>query len=337
MTGKKIVWAMIAVAAAVALVLFLRAHWLRSIPVHRSITIEGAVMQRDADTKKELPIAGVAITASDGVKSATTQSEASGYFKLVLQKGVLSEKPVMVSFRHPSYEPLDLSVQTKRLEIQDELYIAAMVPVPAKTATGPRRPEKVVSNIRVRYTTNSRTETNVGSAVKTFQVVNQGNVPCNHQSPCSPDGKWKASIASASLDAGADNTFDNVRASCIAGPCPFTRIDSSGFIHGGRNIRVSALNWSDTATFLMEAEVYHAAIDSNVRELYPVIFGRTLNFTLPPTQEGVSLEAELDGAPMVFPLGPNPNLSWATCTVRTGTDIEKTTVYRCELKPDYRF
>ncbi|MGB9414914.1 MAG: hypothetical protein WCB58_01250 [Acidobacteriaceae bacterium] len=338
MTRKKIVWAMIAAAAVVVIALFLRAHWLKSIPVHRSITIEGAVMQHDADTKKELPIAGVTVTASDGVKSATTQSEASGYFKLVLQKGVLSEKPVTVSFRHPSYEPLDLNVQTRRLETQDELYIAAMVPVPAaKTAAGPRHPGKVVSNIRVRYTTNSRTETNVGSAVKTFQVVNKGNVPCNHQSPCSPDGKWKASVESASLDAGADNTFDNVRASCIAGPCPFTQIDSSGFIHGGRNIRVSALNWSDTATFLMEAEVYHAAIISNVRELYPVIFGRTLNFTLPPTQEGVSLEAEMDGSPVVFPLGPDLNLSWATCTVRTGTDIEKTTVYRCELKPDYRF
>src|ERR1700742_1649241 len=125
MTGKKIVWAMIAVAAAVVIALFLRAH-LRSIPVHRLITIEGAVVQHDADTKKELPIAGVAITASDGVKSVTTQSEASGYFKLVLQKGVLSEKPVMVSFRHPSYEPLDLNVQTRRLETQDELHIAAM-------------------------------------------------------------------------------------------------------------------------------------------------------------------------------------------------------------------
>src|ERR1700746_462537 len=138
MAGKKIVWAVIAVAAVVIIALLLRAHWLRSIPVHRSITIEGAVMQHDADTKKELPIAGVAITASDGVKSATTQSEASGYFKLVLQRGVLSEKPVIVSFRHPSYEPLDLNLQTRRLETEDELYIATMVPVPAKTAAGPR-------------------------------------------------------------------------------------------------------------------------------------------------------------------------------------------------------
>jgi hypothetical protein len=337
MTGKKIAWAMIAVTAAVVVALLVRAHWLRSVPVHRSITIEGAVIQRDADINKELPIAGVAITASDGARSATTQSEASGYFKLVLQKGVLSGKPVIVSFRHASYEPLDLNVQTGRLETQNELYVAAMTPIPAKTVAGLKGPEKVVSNIRVRYTTNSRTETNVGSAVKTFQVVNKGNVPCNHQSPCSPDGKWKASSESASLDAGADNTFVNVRASCIAGPCPFTQIDSSGFIHGGRNIRVSALNWSDTAAFLMEAEVYHTGISSDVRELYPVIFGRTLNFTLPPTQEGVSLEAEIDGSPMVFPLGLDLNLSWAICNVRTGPEKEKTTVYRCELRPDYRF
>jgi hypothetical protein len=241
-----------------------------------------------------------------------------------------------VSFRHPAYEPLDLNVQTERLDTHNDLYVAAMVAIAKKPAESSHL-QSVVSNIRVRYTINSRTETNVGSAVKTFQVVNQGNVTCDHQTPCSPDGKWKAASTSASLDAGADNVFDNVRASCIAGPCPFTRIDSSGFAHGGRNIRVSALNWSDTATFLMEAEVFHTAISSNVRKLYPVIFGRTLNFTLPPTEEGVSLEAEMDGSPMVFPLGPDPYLSWATCTVRTGPEKERTAVYRCELKPGYRF
>jgi hypothetical protein len=341
MTRKKIIWtiiAVLAVVAAVVLVLLLRAHRLRSIAERQSIPIEGAVIQRDGDPNKELPIASVAITASDGVKSAMAQSDASGYFKLVLKKGVLSERPVTVSFRHPNYEPLDLTVQTGRLETPKELYIAAMVPIPPKTATrSSRAAETVVSNIRVRYTINNRTETNVGSAVKTFQVVNKGDVPCNHQTPCSPDGKWKASSASVPLDAGADNSFGNIRASCIAGPCPFTRIDSSGFVQGGRNITVSALNWSDTATFLMEAEVYHAAISSDVRELYPVIFGRTLNFTLPPTQEGVSLEADINGSPMVFPLGPDPSLSWATCTVRTGMEQEKTTVYRCELKPGYRF
>jgi hypothetical protein len=337
MTSKKIVWMIIAVAAAVVLGLVLRTNRLRSISVRQSMPIEGAVIQRDNDTKKQVPIADVAITASDGVTTATTRSEASGYFKLVLEKGVLSGTPVRVSFRHPSYEPLDFNVQTTRLETPDQLYVAAMIPIPPKPVARSSRPEIAVSNIRVRYTINSRTDTNVGSAVKTFQVANTANVPCNHQAPCSPDGKWKASSASESLDAGADNTFSNIRASCIAGPCPFTRIDSSGFIHGGRNISVSALNWSDTTTFLMEAEVYHTAISSNVRQLYPVIFGRTLNFTLPPTQEGVSLEAEIDGSPMVFPLGPALNLSWATCTVRTDNEKEKTTVYGCELKPGYKF
>ncbi|WP_158750106.1 carboxypeptidase regulatory-like domain-containing protein [Acidobacterium sp. S8] len=336
--GKKIVWTVIAVTAVVVTLLLLHVHRLKSIYVRQSIPIEGAVIQRDVDSKKELPIADVVITASDGVKTAVTRSDASGYFKVVLQKGVLSGKPVTVTFRHSSYEPLDLNVQTGRLGTQNILYVAKMVPLSTNMKTaGSSRPETVVSNVRVRYTINSRTETNVGSAVKTFQVVNEGNVPCDHQSLCSPDGKWKASSASAMLDAGADNAFGSVRASCIAGPCPFTRIDSSGFIHGGRNIHVSALNWSDTATFLMEAEVFHTAISSNVRELYPVIFGRALNFTLPPTQEGVSLEAEVNGSPMVFPLGPDLNLSWAVCNVRTGTDKEKTAVYRCELKPDYRF
>lgn len=129
---------------------------------------------------------------------------------------------------------------------------------------------------------------------------------------CSPDKKWKASRGSATLDAGQDNTFGNVRASCIAGPCPFTKIDDSGFKNGGRYITVSAIDWSNTATFLLEAEVFHTAISSNVRESYPVIFGRALNFTLPPTQEGVSLEAEIDGAPMVFPLGPDLYLAGPT-------------------------
>jgi hypothetical protein len=337
MTAKKVIWGVIAVAVVLVISLFLRAHRLSAIRVRQSMPIEGAVIQRDADTKKQVPIADVAITASDGVTSATTRSEASGHFRLVLQKGVLSGAPIAVSFRHPSYEPLDLNVQTGRLETPEKLYVAAMVPIPAQTPSRSSRPETVVTNIRVRYTLNSRTETNVGSAVKIFQVVNTGNVPCNHQAPCSPDGKWKASSASASLDAGGDNTFSNVRASCIAGPCPFTRIDASRLISGSHNISVSVLDWSDTTTFLMEAEVYHTATSSNVRQLYPVIFDRTLNFTLPPTQEGVSLEAEIDGSAMVFPLGPALDLSWATCTVRTDTEKEKTTVYGCELKPGYRF
>jgi hypothetical protein len=342
MTEKKAVWTILAIIAAlvVLLVLLLRAHRVRELGDRLSVPIEGAVVQRDADPKNELPIPDVVITASDGTRSAATRSDASGYFKLVLHKRVLSDQPITVTFHHPRYEPLNLVVPTGRLETPSQLYVAALtplVPVTAKAPTRPVRPATLVANIRVRYTINTRAQTNVGSAVRTFQVVNKGNVPCDHKSPCSPDEKWKAASQTVTLDAGADNSFGNISASCIAGPCPFTRLDSSGFIHGGRNISVTALNWSDTATFLMEAEVYHTAISSEVRELYPVIFGQTLNFTLPPTQEGVSLEAEIDGAPMVFPLGPNLSLSWATCNARTGQQEAQTTVYRCELKPGYRF
>jgi hypothetical protein len=339
MTGKRITLLVIVVAACVgAGVFFLqRAHRLRLISEAQQILIEGAVIKQDADAQDRLPIGGVAITASDGIKSAATQSDPSGYFKVVLQKGVLSERPIAVTFRAAGYEPLDLTIQTGRLKTPKQLYVAAMVPVAPPVVAKASRPPSVVSNIRVRYTINSRTETNVASAAKTFQVVNQGDVPCDHHSLCSPDGQWKAASASATLDAGADNSFGNIRASCIAGPCPFTRIDSSGLVPGKRTITVSALNWSDTTTFLMQAEVFHSGINSNVRELYPVIFGQTLNFTVPPSQEGVSLEADLDGAPMVFPLGPDPSLSWATCTVRNSTEEEQTTTYRCELKPGYRF
>jgi hypothetical protein len=339
MTGKKIVWTTIAVASclAIGLLFLLRAHRLRLISEALLIPIEGAVIQSDANPQNQLPIADVAITASDGVKSATTESDAAGHFKLVLKKTVLSERPIAVTFQHPGYQPLELTVQTGRLQIPKQLYVARMVLIPSKAPAKSAPPPMVVSNIRVRYTLNARTETNVGSAVKTFQVVNQGDIPCDEHSLCSPDGKWKAASGSVALDAGADNSFGNIRASCIAGPCPFTRIDSSGFVNGGRKIRISALNWSDTATFLLQAEVFHSSIGANVRELYPVIFGQTLNFTVPPSQEGVSLEADLDGAPMVFPLGPNLSLSWATCNVRSGTEEEKTMVYRCELKPGYQF
>ena len=345
MTEKKAIWTIVAIIAAlvIALVLLLRAHRVREIADRLSVPIEGAVVQRDADPKNELPIPDVVITATDGTRSAATRSDASGYFKLVLHKRVLTDQPITVTFHHPRYEPFTLVVPTGRFETPSQLYVAAMTPLVPVAAKAPaparavRPPATLVSSIRVRYTINTRAQTNVGYAARTFQVVNKGNVPCDHKSPCSPDGKWKAASETVKLDAGADNAYGNVSASCIAGPCPFTRIDSSGFIHGGRNISVTALNWSDTATFLMEAEVYHTAINSEVRELYPVIFGQTLNFTLPPTQEGVSLEAEVDGAPMVFPLGPNPSLSWATCNVRTGQEEAQTTVYRCELKPGYRF
>ena len=82
-------------------------------------------------------------------------------------------------FRDPRYQPLDLTVQTGRLETKPQLYIAAMVPivpVAHKTTAGPNHLIQV-SNIRVRYTLNTRTETNVGSEARTFQDAGSRRLP----------------------------------------------------------------------------------------------------------------------------------------------------------------
>jgi hypothetical protein len=335
-------WKWIAVSAIIgsialitATVLVVRARrWNSTL-----MTLQGAVIRRDSDTQKEVPISDAQITATRGATTISTRSDASGYFKIKFPEVIWPGQTVALSFRHEDYEPLDIYLHIQFRSMMRRLYLAAMEPEPSavRTSAFPGKSVSVVSNLRVRYTENFQTDEDVGSAVRTFQVVNRANTPCRRQAPCSPDGSWKATKASVTLDAGMGNEFRNVRASCIAGPCPFTRIDSSGFQQPGRTIEVSAIDWSDTATFLLEAEVVHTTIASNVRHSYPVVFDRTFNFTVPPTQEGVSLEAEINGAPMVFPMGPDLYLSWASCTATISTDGEKSTAYRCELKPGYRF
>lgn len=331
---KWILWACAGLAAvAIITVLVVRSQRWRP----RTISIQGAVIRKDADPRRELPIGNAVVTATDGLMTVRTQSDASGYFNLKFRENVWPGQTVTLSFRSPDYESYDVTVHPGIRSTTQKLYVAALTSTRPDSQQKSAKKPSIVSNIRIRYTVNSQGDNNIGSAVQPFQVVNKGNVPCNRQAPCSPDGLWKATTGSVTMDAGPDHEYRDVRASCIAGPCPFTRIDSSGYSQGGRVITATALNWSDTATFLLEAEVFRTAINSNVRESYPVIYGQTLNFTLPPTEEGVSIEAELDGTPMVFPLGPDLFLSWATCSVRTNREGERSTVYRCELKPGYQF
>jgi len=331
---KWIVWIGVGVmAAAMITLLIVRSQRWRP----RTVSIQGAVLRKDSDEHNERPIANATVTATDGLMTVQTQSDASGYFNLKFRENVWPGQAVTLSFRHPDYDPYDLTLHPGIRGTIQELYLAKLTPIRPESQPRPIGKPSIVSNIRIRYTVNSQGDTNIGSAVRTFEVVNQGNVPCNRQAPCSPDGLWKAATGSVTMDAGPDHEYRGVRASCIAGPCPFTRIDSSGYSQGGRVVTATALDWSDTATFLLEAEVFRSAINSNVRESFPVIFGQTLNFTLPPTQEGVSIEAELDGIPMVFPLGPDLSLSWAACTSRSSREGERSTVFRCELKPGYQF
>jgi serine/threonine protein kinase len=198
-------------------------------------------------------------------------------------------------------------------------------------AAGPQTP---LNDIRVRYA--AKTPTPIGSIAKRFEVVNKGNVPCDRTATvCSPDGQWKAANGELTLDAGNGSVFQNVRVSCTAGPCPFTRIESNQSLQGGQMLKLLVRNWADTVTFLVEAEVFHTKTTDLIGITYPAIFGREMSFTLPPTAQDPSILTNSNGTDIVYPLGSNLTLSWAACNLQVAADGTK--LYRCELNPGYRF
>lgn len=315
--------AVVAILAVAAIVIY-RHH-------KKPVMMWGAVIKQDTDTKKQSPIADVQITIPDLSPPLAAKSDFTGYFHLRFPVGIRRGKQVTMQFRHSGYQPLDLNEM-----VSDDLIVVRLTPLQTESdSVPPDHPPISVGNITIRYSIETTTSINVGTDISTFQVLNKGNVPCRHRSPCSPDKKWKAATGSGSLDAGEGNVLDDARVSCIAGPCPFTRIVSDDFAHRTRKIDVAVLDWSDTTTFLLQAEVYRQQIGDIVRNSYPVIFGQSINFTLPPAAEGPSLLAEINNANIVFPLGPTPILSWANCDVRVEKDQSKS--YRCELKPGYVF
>jgi hypothetical protein len=302
---------------------------VRSRPIETESLI-GAVVALDTDPRKQMPVAGAEITASSNLSAGECKSDSTGFFRLSLHPGVTPGQPVTLKFRHPDYQPLEITEPAG-----DQIYLARMVPISNEIQIETHGPEVVVADVRVRYSVKTTITQNIGSLAKTFEVVNTNGVRCLGHPPCSPDGKWKASIGSISLDAEAGNAFSDLRVSCIAGPCPFTRIEPNNFSGLGRVVKVSATGWSATATFLVEAQVVHTTLTDMIRQSYPVIFGRAMNFTLPALAEGPSIEATLNGSDIVFPLGPDLVLSWGACTVKT--DSDRSRLIRCELKPGYRF
>jgi hypothetical protein len=292
------------------------------------ISLRGAILAQDSDPRKQLPIDGVTISASSDLAPLPATSDSSGLFVLKLRKLIRHGHPITLHFTHPLYRTLDVNDY-----VGNKLYIVHLKPL-ADQVTSQSQPPMKVTNVRIRYTVQAMTEVNVGSAVTTFEIQNKGNVPCNGQRPCSPDGRWKAALGAGSLDAGPGKEFHDARASCIAGPCPFTRIESDDFARAGQTIKVAVRNWSDTTTFLLEAEVFRRMITQAEHWSYPVVFGDGLSFTLPTGAESVSMEADLNGQTIIFPLGPALFLSWASCD---SADESKARVYRCTLKPGYRF
>jgi hypothetical protein len=304
--------------------------FFRGLRPRRLTSIVGAVLTEDADPRKQAPIADVEITAGHGGEIVRSRSDSSGFFQLHLRTAIRQGATVRLEFRHRDYKRLETSDK-----FTDKICIVRMAPRAERQVTTSNKPDVLLSDVRVRYVMKNLTVVNVGTMVRAFEVVNTGDVPCKELRPCSPDGKWKAAAGHQVFDAGDRHEFRNPRVSCIAGPCPFTKIEPESLSGNGRVATISVLNWSDTTTFLFEAEVIQAMVGDAIHLLYPAVFGRNMNFTLPVAAQGLSIEAELDGSAIVFPLGPNLRLSWAVCSVQGAPDKAKR--YICELKPGYHF
>lgn len=313
------------VAAGIAVALLVKS----SVAV-RPVIVRGAVLVRSDDVDKQIPIPDVRVSVQGGLARRDAWSGPTGFFELTLGKQVKAGQLIILQFRHPQYMPLDVTVLAG-----ERLNLAWMVPIAEFNPPEPDLQRTVVSNVKIRYTTKTTTLVNVGSVAKTFRVVNTGDVPCNGRYPCSPDEKWKATVGSATLTAPDGDFYSNARVSCIAGPCPFTRIRHDAFSGGGHTIRVEVLNWSSTTTFLFEAELYLSMTGDRVTVSYPVIFGQTLHFTVPADAEGVCIEADINRELIVFPLGPELRLSWAACA--ESSNPGHTNLYQCELNPAYGF
>lgn len=323
------------ICLAVAAIFALRK--LRRVAVRQEpppVTLEGSVLKADPDPRRQTPLSGVTVTAEGPLSVVSTKSNPDGFFRLTLDPGVAKGQSATLTFSAPNY----MTFQITASRPGDQLYIArleALQPaaLPKTAGQAPGAKVTTIRNLQVRYSFKKESTMGVGSLAKQFSAPNKGDVPCSNKPPCSPDGRWKATLTKLPIDAGEGNEFRNVRVSCIAGPCAFTRVE---FPTGpARKVDVSVLNWSDPADFLVEADVMRTMMTDEVRYSYPFIVGQTMSFALPPSSEGPSVEADFDNEYIVCPLGPDLIVSWGTCSVDAPTNGNK--VYRCQLKPGYRF
>src|SRR3954452_10821730 len=189
--------------------------------VEKIATVTGAVITDNPDPHLQRPVANATVIVATGTSERKSVSEASGLFRVTLDPPVFAGEVLEIRVEHPGYHPYTAS-RPARAQID----IVRLSPVHAPLSPPDTVRATRISNLRVRYATRTVSTDTIGSAVRTFDIINRVNVPCASRPPCSPDGKWKASITTFPLDAGEHEQFRNVRVSCIAGPCPFTSIES---------------------------------------------------------------------------------------------------------------
>jgi hypothetical protein len=300
------------------------------------VTLMGAVLRQDDDPRNQTPLSNVEITAVDGSLTVRGKSDSSGFFELKIRQSVPTGRRITLKLEYAGYKRVELTVPRSA----DRLYIVRMQPLGQNTkgkTSSERAIEKItrIKDVRIRYLSKDQSTVSAGSLAKQVEIPNIGNIPCDKRQPCSPDGKWKAAANLISLDAPRGNEFQNVSVSCVAGPCPFTKVESDHLSPRSSQIRINVLNWSDTTDFLVEADVSRNVLTDKVHHSYPFIVGQTMNFALPQGSEGLSIEANLNGQEIVFPIGPDLILTWATCGVETPAAGNR--LYRCQLKPGYVF
>lgn len=288
--------------------------------------LTGVVLIENSDSSKQTAIAGAEVIAQTDTLTAHAVSDESGLFHLEFTRRVPSVNPVDIHITHPKYRPVSI-----QQPMSENVFVIRLQPLTSEEVRTGQNPIEI-RDIRIRYSAKATRTLNIASFEKTFEVQNRGHIPCNQEEPCSPDGKWKAARSIETFDAGEHNEFQNTRLSCIAGPCPFTNRSMTSS-ENGRKLIASVLNWSDPTTFLLEAEVSQTRETEVIQDSFPAIFGNTLSFTLPRYSEGPTIEAAEQGRDIVFVLGPDLILSWATCSRTLTQDGNR--LIRCEAKPGY--
>jgi hypothetical protein len=340
MTSKQKVFTWVAIGAMVFGIVALAVRMITTGSLRAllsPVSLAGAVLRQDDDPGKQTPLANVKVTALDKDSvTASGKSTSSGFFNLTIRPPVYRGRFITLRFQHPEYQPLEITVTLPA----PKLFIARMQPLapePLNKLDTAKASAKIIriKDAKVRYLLKNHTTINVGTLAKQFLAPNIANVPCQKHGLCSPDEKWKATATILPIDADQGNEFQNVRVSCIAGPCPFTSVEPDDMARPARKMNITVVNWSDTADFLVEADVTRTTATDTVRYSYPFIVSQTMNFALPSASEGPSIEANFDGQAIVCPLGPDLILSWATCSVEVPTGGNK--IYRCELKPGYEY
>lgn len=215
-----------------------------AVPVPAAIVMRGVVMRDEANPEKRYAIPGVRVMATNGVAPAPVLTGTNGMFELALNPAARNGQVIDLNFSHGEYQEKDET----QVIAEDVPYVFYLWP---KTYAGLRLKALPMPSWNLFPAAYAAPET----LVTTFQVINRGSVRCNGRQPCSPDGKWKAQIKTASLAAGRGKRFLRGHADCIAGPCPWTKIEMDGFSKGGPAISVAVRNWSDTVTYKLWGEV----------------------------------------------------------------------------------